>query len=62
MRLTGQPFFPVFARGDDVFFYKVVDAELHFERGEDDAVDAVVLHQGGIVQRAERIEPDKPED
>lgn len=62
VRLTGQPFFPVFARGDDVFFYKVVDAELHFERGEDDAVDAVVLHQGGIVQRAERIEPDKPED
>ncbi len=60
VRLTGQPFFPVFARGGDVFFYKVVDAELHFERGEDDAVDAVVLHQGGIVQRAERIGPGQP--
>ncbi|MBY6205686.1 serine hydrolase [Halomonas denitrificans] len=56
VRLTGQPFFPVFARGNDVFFYKVVDAELHFERGKNGEVNSVVLHQGGIVQRAERIE------
>ena len=53
--LTGQPFFPVFAKGDDKFFYKVVDAELHFERDEDGKVNALVLHQGGIVQRAEKI-------
>ncbi len=57
VRLTGQPFYPVYAKGDDVFFYKVVEAELHFERDEQGAVIAVVLHQGGIVQRAERIEP-----
>jgi CubicO group peptidase (beta-lactamase class C family) len=55
-RLTGQPFFPIFPRGDDVFFYKVVDAELHFERDENGEVDAVVLHQGGIEQRAERVD------
>lgn len=55
-RLTGQPFFPVFPRGGDVFFYKVVDAELHFERNEDGAVESLVLHQGGIEQRAERVE------
>jgi CubicO group peptidase (beta-lactamase class C family) len=52
--VTGQPFFPVFAKGDDQFFYKVVDAELHFERDEEGVVDALVLHQGGIVQRAEK--------
>lgn len=55
-RLTGQPFFPIFARGEDVFFYKVVDAELHFERNDEGRVVAVVLHQGGIEQRAERVE------
>lgn len=53
-QLTGQPAFPVFARGDDRFFYKVVDAELQFERDNAGKVDAVVLHQGGIVQRAPR--------
>ncbi|MEJ2274245.1 MAG: serine hydrolase [Woeseiaceae bacterium] len=52
--LTGQPFFPIFPQGGDKFFYKVVDAELHFERDEHGDVDAVVLHQGGIVQRAEK--------
>jgi CubicO group peptidase (beta-lactamase class C family) len=56
VQLTGQPFLPVYPSGDDVFFYKVVDAELHFERDGEGRVDAVVLHQGGIEQRAERIE------
>jgi len=55
-KLTGQQFLPIHARGDDVFFYKVVDAELHFERDEAGEVDALVLHQGGIRQRAERID------
>ena len=53
-QLTGQPFFPVFARAADRFFYKVVDAELEFERGEGGKVRAVVLHQAGIEQRATR--------
>lgn len=52
--LTGQPFFPVYAKGNDVFFYKVVDAELHFERDDTGQVNALVLHQGGIQQRAEK--------
>jgi CubicO group peptidase (beta-lactamase class C family) len=53
--LTGQPFFPVFPKGDDKFFYKVVDAELHFERDSEGEVNAVVLHQGAIVERAEKV-------
>lgn len=54
--LTGQPFLPIYAAGDDVFFYKVVDAELRFQRDEDGSVGALVLKQGAINQRAERID------
>ncbi|MEO0345901.1 MAG: serine hydrolase domain-containing protein [Pseudomonadota bacterium] len=54
-QITGQPFFPIFAKGDDVFFYKVVEAELHFERDEAGAVNALMLHQGGIRQPATRV-------
>lgn len=53
-QLTGQPFFPVFPRAADRFFYKVVDAELAFERDDEGKVEAVVLHQGGVEQRAKR--------
>ena len=56
VQLTGQPFFPVYPSGNDVFFYKIVDAELHFERDDEGRIGAVVLHQGGIQQRAERVE------
>lgn len=52
-QLTGQAAYPVFAYEADKFFYKIVDAQLHFER-DDDGVNAVVLHQGGV-QRAPRI-------
>ncbi|MFK8052572.1 MAG: serine hydrolase [Woeseiaceae bacterium] len=53
-KLTGQGYYPIFAKGDDVFFYKIVDAELHFERDADGAIDALVLHQSGMKQRAEK--------
>lgn len=55
-QLSGQPAFPVYPRGADRYFYKVVDAELQFERGEAGAVIAVTLHQGGVAQRAQRME------
>ncbi len=55
-RLTGQPWLPVFFKGEDVFFYKAVDAELHFERNGAGRIDALVLHQGGLRQRAERVD------
>lgn len=53
--LTGQPSVPVFAFAPDKFFYRVVDAELHFERDAEDRIVAVVLHQRGQ-QRAPRID------
>jgi D-alanyl-D-alanine-carboxypeptidase/D-alanyl-D-alanine-endopeptidase len=54
-RLTGQPAFPIFASGRDAFFYKIVEAELHFERGADNKVVGGVLHQNGQDLRASRI-------
>lgn len=54
-QLTGQGAIPVFAYEADRFFYKVVDAQLHFERDENNEVVAVVLHQGRE-QRAPRTD------
>ena len=53
--VTGQAAYPVFPFERDRFFYKVVDAQLHFERDRSGNVVAVVLHQGGQ-QRAPRVE------
>jgi hypothetical protein len=46
---------PVFADTADHFVYDVVPAALTFERGEDNAVTALVLHQNGRDQRAEKV-------
>ncbi len=46
-QLTGQPAFPVFPFEADKFFYKVVDAQLHFERDDAGAVAGLTLVQGG---------------
>jgi serine-type D-Ala-D-Ala carboxypeptidase/endopeptidase len=54
-RLSGQSAFPIFASRRDDFFYKIVDAQLHFERGADDKIVAVVLHQNGRDMRAARL-------
>lgn len=54
-QLTGQAAFPVFASGKDRFFYKIVDAQLDFERDGGGKVVAVVLHQNGRDVRAPRM-------
>ena len=46
-RLTGQPFFPIFASSKDEFFYKVVDAQLSFHRDAAGKVASLTLHQNG---------------
>ena len=47
-QLTGQPAFPVFAESDTLFFYKVVEATLEFQKDASGAVTAVRLRQGPI--------------
>lgn len=55
VRATGQNAAPVYASAKDVFFYKIVDARLTFERDAAGRIDALVLHQGGVDQRAPRL-------
>jgi hypothetical protein len=55
-QLTGQQALPVYASAADQFFYRVVDAQLSFERDGDRKVTAVVLHQNGRDMRALRLD------
>jgi serine-type D-Ala-D-Ala carboxypeptidase/endopeptidase len=57
-QLTGQSAFPIFANAKDKFFYKIVDAQLDFERDAGGKVIAVVLHQNGRDMRASRTTTD----
>jgi serine-type D-Ala-D-Ala carboxypeptidase/endopeptidase len=47
LRLTGQPFSPIFASAKDEFFSKLVDAQLSFHRDAAGKVNGLTLHQGG---------------
>ena len=44
---TGQSKFRIFPASETEFFYRVVEARIVFERGEDRAVQGLVLHQNG---------------
>ena len=55
VQITGQPRFQVFPESEARYFYRVVDAQITFGRGEDGAVDHLVLHQNDMDQRAERL-------
>jgi D-alanyl-D-alanine-carboxypeptidase/D-alanyl-D-alanine-endopeptidase len=44
---TGQPRFRVFPLSQSEYFYRVVDARITFERGDDGKVKGLVLHQNG---------------
>ncbi len=54
VQLTGQSRLPVYASAPDEFFYKVVNAQLSFVR-ENGKVVALILHQHGRDQRAEKV-------
>lgn len=44
---TGQSNFQIYPESEGEFFYKVVDAQLTFEKDESGNVTGLVLHQGG---------------
>jgi CubicO group peptidase (beta-lactamase class C family) len=54
LQLSGQGPSPVFASAKDEFFYKVVNAQISFVRDGTDKVVALILHQYGRDQHAER--------
>lgn len=53
---TGQQEAPVFASGKDAFFYKVVDAQLVFQRNTNGAISGLVLYQNGQAIPGQRKE------
>jgi CubicO group peptidase (beta-lactamase class C family) len=55
-QLTGQPKFEIFPRGEDEFFWKVVDAQVTFERNDDKRVVEAVHKQAGQTIHAPRVE------
>ncbi len=54
VQATGQPKFPVYPRSETQFFYKVVDAQLTFERDAEGKVSRLILHQNGQEMPAPR--------
>lgn len=46
-QLTGQPKFQIYPENSELFFLKVVDAQLEFGRDESGKIVQVTLHQGG---------------
>lgn len=60
-QLTGQPRFRIFPESDSRFFYRVVDAQIEFERDDSGNVTALLLHQGGKDMKAGRLK-EKPQD
>jgi hypothetical protein len=53
-RLTGQPSFRIHPESATRYAYRVVDAQIDFEVDADGNATALVLHQNGADQRAER--------
>jgi serine-type D-Ala-D-Ala carboxypeptidase/endopeptidase len=54
VELTGQPAAPVYPSARDEFFYKIVEAQITFDRNASGAVTALTLHQNGQTIRAAR--------
>jgi len=53
-KLGPQPKIPIFPESQTMFFPKVVDAEIEFEKDAKGAVTGLILHQGGRDQKAPR--------
>jgi hypothetical protein len=55
-QLTGQPRFEIFPRGNEEFFWKVVDAQVRFVRNEGGQVIQAIHTQGGQTFEAPKLE------
>jgi CubicO group peptidase (beta-lactamase class C family) len=54
-QLTGQPRFPIFPMGGDRFFWKVVDAQIEFQKDENANVKSARFMQNGMNLNLERM-------
>jgi CubicO group peptidase (beta-lactamase class C family) len=53
---TGQEAAKIYPEKEAFFFYKIVDAQIEFEKDASGKVSALVLHQNGIKQRGKKIQ------
>jgi len=54
-QLSGQPKFEIFARAEDEFFWKVVDARLKFVKDEKGEINGAILFQNGQELKAKKL-------
>ncbi|RYG50938.1 MAG: DUF3471 domain-containing protein, partial [Chitinophagaceae bacterium] len=57
-QLGGQQKFEIFPISDSVFFWKVVDAKIHFIKGATGEISEILIHQGGQALKGERLKED----
>ena len=55
-KVVGQPTWEIFPESDHEFFLKTVAAQITFVVQPNGAANALVLHQGGLQQRATRVD------
>ena len=53
-RLSGQPAIEIYPKSETRFFYKIVIAEISFQIDDQEKVQSLTLHQGGLDQVAAR--------
>ncbi len=53
---TGQERFPIFPESETEFFFRVLNAQITFETGDDGRANALILHQHGQDMPAPRVE------
>lgn len=53
-QLSGNPRLPIFAESETSFFFKVVDAQVAFQKDESGKITGLIFRQGSIDQRATR--------
>lgn len=56
---TGQDKFQLFAESETEFFYKVVDAQISFVKGDNGKIEKLILHQNGLDQPGIKLPSDK---
>jgi len=54
-QLTGQPKVELFAQRRDLFFVKIVDAQMEFVRGASGKVEKLIMYNGGAMVEAIKI-------
>lgn len=55
VQITGQPRIQVYPESETKFFYKVVEAQITFQKDAEGKVTGLALHQGGLDHAAKRI-------